>query len=127
MTMPNGYERPIVDSIEYGEEGELLCNMEGSNCSNTVRPPPRSWCLHCANAMSRDDPHRRVKKEAPDIDISLGKTPTVSIDLVYLYEIGVKPTLVAIDHESSRIWSYALKDKTILGGSGWKEFGSGRR
>ena len=46
-------------------------------------------------------------------------TPTISIDLMYLYEKGVKPTLVAVDHESGRVWSYALKDKTILGGTGW--------
>ena len=27
--------------------------------------------------------------------------------------------MVAIDHESGSVWSYAPKDKTNLGGSGW--------
>ena len=38
---------------------------------------------------------------------------------MYLYGKGNKPTLVAVDHESGRVWCYALKDETILGGSGW--------
>lgn len=31
----------------------------------------------------------------------------------------MKPTLAAVDHEGGRVWSNALEDKTILGGTGW--------
>ena len=69
--------------------------------------------------MGTNDPHRGTPKEVPDVEVKLDKVPTVWIDFMYLYEKGVRPTVIAIDHESGRMWSYALKDKTILGGTGW--------
>ena len=64
-------------------------------------------------ATSTNEPHRRIRKEGPDVEARPEVTPTISIDLMYLYEKGVKPTLVAVDHESGRVWNYALKDKSI--------------
>ena len=29
MFMPSGHEKPIEESVEYEEEGELICTMEG--------------------------------------------------------------------------------------------------
>ena len=86
---------------------------------NTTHSPPQAWCPHCAKAMARNDPHKRERKEVPDVEAELKEVPTLSVDLMYLYEKGEKPTLVAVDHDSGRVWSYALKDKTILQGNGW--------
>ena len=54
----------------------------------------------------------------PDVEVNLNATPTMLIDPMYLYSKGERPTLVAIDHESGRVWSYASTDKIILGGTG---------
>ena len=66
-----------------------------------------------------NDPHKKIRREIPDVEAALDKVPTISIDLMYLYDKGSKPTLVAIDHESGRVWSYAMKDKNILSGDSW--------
>ena len=47
-------------------------------------------------------PHRRIRKEVPDVEVVLDKVPTVSMDFTYLYEKGNRPTLVMVDHESGR-------------------------
>lgn len=49
------------------------------------------------------DPHFGIEKEVPDAEVNLDGAPTVSIDLVYLYETGEKPTLVAVDHDTGRV------------------------
>ena len=30
MFLPSGYEKPIEESVDYGEEGDLICNMAGN-------------------------------------------------------------------------------------------------
>ena len=62
---------------------------------------------------------RRQRKEVPVVEAELKTTPTTSIDLMYLERKGERPTQGAVDHEINRVWSYAPKDKTILGGMRW--------
>ena len=81
--------------------------------------PAKPWCPHCVKGTTRNDPHKSRRKEVPDVEVVMGATPTISIDLMYLYDKIEGPTLVAIDHESGRVWSHALKGKTIVGGTGW--------
>ena len=81
--------------------------------------PARQWCPHCVKRGAKNSSHRATRKEVPDVEADMIATATTSVDLMYLYEKGVKPTLVAIDHESGRVWSYAWKDKTFFGGTGW--------
>ena len=63
--------------------------------------------------------HRRQRKEVPDVEAELSATPRVSVDPMCMYENLERLTPVAIDHESGRVWSYAVKDKTMLDGTGW--------
>merc|ERR1739836_181639 len=86
---------------------------------NITHTPPKPWCPYCVMGTGERDPHAKRKKEVPDVEAVMDKVPTVSIDLMYLFDKGERPTLVMIDHESGRVWSYALKDKTILSGEGW--------
>ena len=105
--------RPIVSPVpDQPTEQELREH-------NMTHSPAKKWCPHCVKGAAKNEPHRLKRKEVPEVDTDLSATPTVSIDLMYLYEKGVKPTLVAVDHESGRVWTYAVKDKTILGGNGW--------
>ena len=53
------------------------------------------------------------------MEVTADKVPTISVDFMYLFDKGERPTLVMVDHESGRVWSYALKDKSILSGEGW--------
>ena len=102
--------RPIVSPVpERPTEQEVLEH-------NTTHSPPQAWCPHCAKATAKNDPHKRERREVPDVEAELKEVPTISIDLMYLYEKGAQPTLIAIDNESGRLWSYALRDKTILRG-----------
>ena len=39
-------------------------------------------------------------------------------DFMYLYGKGERPTLVTFERESGKVWSYALRDKSVLGGDG---------
>ena len=85
----------------------------------TTHSPPQRWCLYGTKGRGTNDPHRQTRREVPDIETDLQATPAVSMDLMYLYENGERPTLVAANHEIGRVWSYALKDETILGDNGW--------
>ena len=68
--------------------------------------------------MTRTD---APEKKCLIFDADLEAVPIISMDLMYHYEKGERPTLVAFDHESGRVWSYALKGKTALGGNGWMQ------
>ena len=57
MFIPNGYEKPVQESVEYTDEGELICNMEGSTWESLPYPViidsgaaasvlPERWCDH---------------------------------------------------------------------------------
>ena len=108
-----GGRRPIISPVPERPTDEEVREHY------TTHAPPKSWCPYCAKGRSTNDPHRKQRKEVPDVEAELSATPTISVDLMYLYEKGERPTLVAVDHETGRIWSYALRDKTILGGTGW--------
>ena len=60
-----------------------------------------------------------MRKDVPDVEASIDQVPTISLDFTYLSSKGEKPTLVMVDHDSGRVWSYALKDKAVLSGEGW--------
>lgn len=81
--------------------------------------PPKPWCQHCVRATTSRDPHRTVHPEILDVEVTLNEAPTVSFDLMYLNKKGVKLNLVVVDHESGRIWSHTLPDKSVLTGNGW--------
>ena len=38
MFMPNGYEAPIEEHVEYDDEGELICNMQGKGWESLPYP-----------------------------------------------------------------------------------------
>ena len=38
MFMPNGYEAPTKEHVEYGEDGELICNMQGNGWESLPYP-----------------------------------------------------------------------------------------
>ena len=38
---------------------------------------------------------------------------------MYYHEKGINLNLVVVDHESGRIFSYALPDKSVFTGNGW--------
>ena len=38
---------------------------------------------------------------------------------MYLHTKGVQPNLVAVDHESGMVWSYALPNRSMSTGHGW--------
>ena len=70
--------RPIVSPVpERPTEQEVLEH-------NTTHSPPRAWCPHCVKATAKNDPHRRERREVPDVDTELKEVPTISIDLMYL-------------------------------------------
>ena len=105
--------RPIVKSApEKPTEQEVREH-------SVTHTPPQAWCPHCVKGAGTNDPHKRKRREVPDVEADLTVTPTISMDLMYLYNKGERPTLVMTDHENGRVWCYALKDKTILGGNGW--------
>lgn len=105
--------RPIVSPVpERPTDAEVQEH-------NVTHSPAKPWCPHCLKGTACNDPHRQKRKEVPDVDATLNETPTISMDLMYLYDKGERPTLVAVDRESGRVWSYARKDNTILGGTGW--------
>ena len=105
--------RPIVSPVpERPTEEEVREH-------NTTHSPPQPWCPHCTKAQGLRDPHWRIKKEVPDVEVAMDKVPTVSFDLMYLYEKGKHPTLVCIDHDSGRVWTYELSNKAVLNGDGW--------
>lgn len=86
---------------------------------NLTHTPPAPWCPYCVKATSMRDKHARIRHEVPDVTVSVDRVPTNASDFMYLYDKGVNPTLVAVDDEIGRVWSYALKDKAILTGDGW--------
>ena len=65
----------------------------------TTHSPPQSWCPYCVKGRGTNDPHRRTRREVPDVETELKATPTISMDLMYLYDKGERPTLVATDQE----------------------------
>lgn len=81
--------------------------------------PPKLWCLYCAKATGSREPRPRIEKDVPDVEVAADKVPTISVDYMHLFGKGAKPSLVMIGHESSRVWAYALKDKSVLRGDGW--------
>ena len=57
MFMPNGYEAPIKEHVEYNDDGELICNMQGNGWESLPYPIiidsgaaasvlPEKWCDH---------------------------------------------------------------------------------
>ena len=48
--------------------------------------------LRPKKGTARNDPHRRKREEVPDVEVSMDATPTVSIDLMYLYNKGERGT-----------------------------------
>ena len=58
------------------------------------------------------------RKQIPGVEVALDEVPTISADSMYLHEKGEHPTLMAVDHTSGRVMSYALPDKSILTGDG---------
>ena len=65
------------------------------------------------------DPHRSIRKDVPDVEVDLEGVLTISVDTMHLYETCKKQIFVAVDHDSGRVWSYALRGKTILQGNYW--------
>ena len=53
------------------------------------------------------------------LKLVLDHVPTISMDLMYLHTEGINPNLAVVDHESVRVWSYALPHKAVLTGRGW--------
>lgn len=86
---------------------------------NATHTPPKPWCPYCAKATAKRDPHRIIRKDVPDVEASIDKVPTISVGFMYLFNKGERPTLVMVDHDSGRVWTYAPKDKAILSGEGW--------
>ena len=95
-------KRPIVSPVP-----DRPTDQEASE-HNTTHSPPANWCPHCVKATGTNEAYRRTRREVPDVEAELTVIPTISIDLMYLYEKGERPTLVPVDHESGRVWSYAL-------------------
>ena len=57
MFMPNGYEAPIKEYVEYNDDGELICNMQSNGLEFLPYPIiidsgaaasvlPEKWCDH---------------------------------------------------------------------------------
>ena len=67
---------------------------------NITHTPPKPWCVYCNKATGKRDAHKRIRKEVPDVEVDVDKVPKVSMDVMYLYEKGVRPTLVNVDHLS---------------------------
>ena len=83
--------RPIVSPVpERPTEEEVREH-------NATHTPPKPWCPYCTEATASRDPHSRVRKEVPDIEVTLDRLPTLSVDFMYLYEKGARPTLVMVD------------------------------
>ena len=62
------------------------------------------------------DKNARIRHEVPDVEVAIGKVPTIAVEFMYLYDKGVRPTPVAVRNGT---WSYALKDTAILPGNWW--------
>ena len=89
--------RPIVSPVpERPTEEEVREH-------NVTHTPPKAWCPYCTMATAQRDPHRRERKEVPDVEVAVDKVPTTSVDYMYLFEKGVRPTLVMVDHDSGRV------------------------
>ena len=71
----NKGRRPIASPVpERPIEQEVLEH-------NTTHSPPQAWCPHCVKGRAKNEPHRRERREVPDVDAELKETPTISIDL----------------------------------------------
>ena len=77
---------------------------------NTTHTSPKPWCPYCNRGAGKRDDHARMRKDIPDVEATIDKVPMLSIDYLYLYEKGERPTLVMVDHECGKVWAYALKD-----------------
>ena len=86
---------------------------------NVTHTPLVQWCPYCVKGTGRRDAHSKLRKDVPDVEAKIGEVPAISIDYMYLFEKGERPTLVMVDHDSGRVWSYAPKDKAIPSGEGW--------
>ena len=93
--------RPIVSPVPNRPTEEEVREH------NVTHTPPKAWCPYCTLATTHRDPHLR---ERTDVEATADKVPTISVDFMYLFEKGVRPTLVMVDHDSGRVWSYVLKD-----------------
>ena len=72
------------------------------------------------NLVNEKEENRKTqRKEVPDTEVVMDRTPTISVDLMYLHTKGVQPNLVMVDHEAGRIWGYSLNEKSIYTGNGW--------
>lgn len=65
MFMPNGYEKPICEHVDYSGVEGLLCNMEGDSWERFPYPiiidsgasasvMPTDWCAHVATKETED-------------------------------------------------------------------------
>ena len=39
--------------------------------------PPKAWCKHCVRATATRDPHKRERREVPDVEAELKEVPTI--------------------------------------------------
>ena len=66
--------RPIVSPVP---ERPTELEVKEHNVTHT---PPKPWCPYCTAATGKRDPHPRIKKEVPDVEVPIDKVPTLSVD-----------------------------------------------
>ena len=70
--------RPIISPVpERPTDEEVLEH-------NVTHTPPKAWCPYCVKGTGNRDPHRKIRKEVPDVEVVIDKVPTVSLDFMYL-------------------------------------------
>ena len=42
---------------------------------NITHTPPKPWCPHCTRATATRDPHKRIRKDVPDIEVPIDRVP----------------------------------------------------
>ena len=53
---------------------------------NTTDTPAMPWCPYCTVAIGMRDTHSRMRKEVQDIEVSLDKVPTLSVEYTCMIE-----------------------------------------
>ena len=70
---------------------------------NVTHSPQQPLRADRTKATTMRHPHKRIKKQVPDVEVSLGKVPIISIDFKYPYGKGIDPSLVAVGSESGKV------------------------
>ena len=76
ITVREAGRRPIVSPVPDRPTKEEVREH------NATHSPPQPWCPHCTKAQGLREPHWRIKKEVPDVEVTMDKVPTISFDLM---------------------------------------------